>query len=80
LSAADRLGIALFLALWGSSVAYLGATGGDWTFPFVSLGVFGLALSAIALFATRGANLVLLHACVDVLPNLSEFIKVWRLS
>ena len=56
LRAADLLGIALFLALWGGSVAYLGATGGDWTFPFISLGVFGLGLSALALFTTRGAN------------------------
>jgi membrane protease YdiL (CAAX protease family) len=57
LRAADLLGIALFLALWGGSVAYLAATGGDWTFPFISLGVFGLGLSAIALFTTRGATL-----------------------
>lgn len=35
-----------YLAVWAISVAYIAASGGDWTFPFISLGIFGLAFSA----------------------------------
>jgi membrane protease YdiL (CAAX protease family) len=42
-----------YLAIWGAAVAYLAASGGDWTFPLVSLGIFGIALSAIIWFLTR---------------------------
>jgi membrane protease YdiL (CAAX protease family) len=45
--------IAGYLAVWGASTAYIGATGGDWTFPIVSLTIFGVALSALAWFLTR---------------------------
>ncbi len=55
-NAADLFGILLFLALWGGSTAYLGATGADWTFPIISLGIFGVGLSAIAWLTTRGAK------------------------
>lgn len=47
---------ALYLALWGGSTAYLAAKGADWTFPLVSLGVFGLALSGLAWVLTRNAR------------------------
>ena len=42
-----------FLAVWGAAVAYIAANGGDWTFPFVSLGIFALGLGAIIWFLTR---------------------------
>ena len=35
-----------YLAIWAIATAYIGASGGDWTFPLISLGIFGLALSA----------------------------------
>lgn len=47
---------ALYLALWGGSTAYLAAKGADWTFPLVSLGIFGLALSGLAWVLTRNAR------------------------
>ena len=42
-----------FLIVWGTAVAYLAASGGDWTFPIASLGIFGVALSAVIWFLTR---------------------------
>ena len=42
-----------FLAAWGAAVAYLAASGGDWTFPIASLGIFGLGLGSIIWFLTR---------------------------
>jgi membrane protease YdiL (CAAX protease family) len=56
LRSADLAGIAVFLALWGGSVAYLAFKGADWVFPLLSLGVFGAGLSAIAWATTRGAR------------------------
>lgn len=47
---------ALYAAFWGASTAYLAANGADWTFPLVSLGIFGLAFSGIAWALTRGAR------------------------
>lgn len=46
----------LYLALWGGSTAYLAVKGADWTFPLVSLGVFGLVLSGLAWALTRSAR------------------------
>jgi membrane protease YdiL (CAAX protease family) len=46
----------LYLLLWGGSTAYLAVKGADWTFPLVSLGIFGLALSGLAWVLTRGAR------------------------
>jgi membrane protease YdiL (CAAX protease family) len=54
--AADLFGVLLFLALWGGSTAYLGATGADWTFPIVSLAIYGVGLSGIGWLTTRGAK------------------------
>ena len=48
------VGTLAFLVLWGGATAYLGATGADWTFPLVALGIFGIGLSAIAWLTTRG--------------------------
>jgi membrane protease YdiL (CAAX protease family) len=56
LQRADRVGIAVFLALWGGSTAYLGVTGADWTFPLVALGIFSIGLSGVGWLTTRGAN------------------------
>lgn len=46
----------LYLVLWGGSTAYLAVKGADWTFPLISLGVFGLALSGLAWLLTRNAR------------------------
>lgn len=53
---ADLFGVVLFLALWGGSTAYLGMTGADWTFPIISLAIFGVGLSAIGWLTTRGSK------------------------
>jgi membrane protease YdiL (CAAX protease family) len=53
---ADFVGVLSFLALWGGSTAYLGATGADWTFPIISLAIFGVGLSAVGWLTTRGAK------------------------
>lgn len=53
--AADIAGALAFLALWGGATCYLKAAGADWTFPLISLAVFGVGLSAVALLTTRGA-------------------------
>lgn len=42
-----------YLGIWGVAVAYLGATGGDWAFPFASLLIFGVAFSGMIWFVTR---------------------------
>lgn len=52
---ADLAGVLFFLVCWGGSTFYLAATGADWTFPVIALVIFGMALSAIAWMATRGA-------------------------
>jgi membrane protease YdiL (CAAX protease family) len=42
-----------YLAAWGVATAYLALRGADWVFPIISLGIFGIALSAIAFALTR---------------------------
>jgi membrane protease YdiL (CAAX protease family) len=42
-----------YLVVWSLATAYIAGSGGDWTFPFLSLGIFGVALSAIIWFLTR---------------------------
>ncbi|NIR61088.1 MAG: hypothetical protein GWO02_17090 [Gammaproteobacteria bacterium] len=39
LGPADWAGVAVFVGLWAGSVGYLAISGGDWTFPLISLGV-----------------------------------------
>lgn len=46
----------IFLLLWAASVGYLFATDGDWTMGIISLLIFGVALSGLAWFLTRGAS------------------------
>lgn len=48
--------IAAYSAAWAAATAYLAARGADWSFPVVSLGVFGLVLPAIAWVLTRNAR------------------------
>lgn len=47
--------LALYAGLWGAAFAYLFYRQADWTFPLVSLGVFGIALSGLAWGLTRKA-------------------------
>jgi len=46
----------LYAVLWGGSTAYLAMKGADWSFPIVSLAIFGLAFSGIAWALTRSAR------------------------
>ena len=39
--------ILIYLSVWVVAVAYLAATGGDWTFPIASLLIFGLGFSGL---------------------------------
>lgn len=45
-----------YLAIWAGSTAYLYAHKADWTFPLISLGVFGVVLSGPAWGLTRKAR------------------------
>jgi membrane protease YdiL (CAAX protease family) len=47
--------IAAYAAVWAAATAYLAMKGGDWTFPLISMGVFGLLLSGVAVLLTRKA-------------------------
>lgn len=53
---ADILGALAYLVIWGGSVGYLAHKGADWTFPLISLGIFGIALSLLAWLLTLGAK------------------------
>ena len=46
----------LYVLLWCGSAAYLAVKGADWTFPIVSLAIFGVALSGLAYFLTKRAE------------------------
>jgi membrane protease YdiL (CAAX protease family) len=48
-----RRAILGYFAAWGISTAYIGVSGGDWTFPILSLCIFGIAMSGIVWFLTR---------------------------
>ncbi len=54
--AAGLMALGAYAATWAVSVLYLRAHGADWTFPLISMGVFGLTLSGVAWLLTRGAN------------------------
>lgn len=41
---------------WSACVAYLALRGADWTFPLVAMGLFGIVLSLVAWWLTRGSN------------------------
>ncbi len=44
----------LYALLWGSSTAYLYATGGDWMSPIFITAIFGVGLGGAAWLLTRG--------------------------
>jgi len=46
----------LYALLWGSSTAYLYATGGDWMSPIFITAIFGVGLGGAAWLLTRGAD------------------------
>jgi uncharacterized protein len=45
--------LGLYVLIWGAATGYLAAKGADWSFPIISLAIFGIALSAIAWGLTR---------------------------
>ena len=48
-----RKAVALYLALWAVCTGYLALKGADWTFPIISLVLFGTILSALGWWLTR---------------------------
>ena len=48
--------LAGYLAVWGAATVYLAFKGADWTFPLISLGIFGVALTGLGLVLTRNAR------------------------
>lgn len=48
--------LALYALTWGAATLYLARAGADWTFPVISLAVFGVTLSGLAWLLTRGAH------------------------
>ncbi|MES2724666.1 MAG: CPBP family intramembrane glutamic endopeptidase [Pseudomonadota bacterium] len=48
--------LAIYAVLWGAAFAYLFFKQADWTFPLVSLGVFGVLLSGVAWALTRRSD------------------------
>lgn len=48
--------LAAYVAVWAAATAYLALKGADWTFPLISLGIFGAALSGLAILLTRNAR------------------------
>ncbi len=46
-----------YLCVWALATGYLALKGGDWTFPLISLGIFGIALSALGFGLTRGVTI-----------------------
>ncbi|GAA0302335.1 hypothetical protein GCM10009087_10140 [Sphingomonas oligophenolica] len=52
----DPAAALLYLALWSLSTFYLYRAGADWSFPIISLAIFGITLSGLAWWLTRKAN------------------------
>jgi membrane protease YdiL (CAAX protease family) len=44
-----------YLAIWAAATSYLGIKGADWTFPAISLAIFGVVLPALSFVLTRKA-------------------------
>src|SRR5512147_2219540 len=63
--------IFVYLTLWAGAVFYLKTTGGDWTTPLIVMGVFGVALSAIAWGLTIGANAPRIEVTRPTLESLA---------
>jgi uncharacterized protein len=47
--------VAIYLLLWIAATCYLAVKGADWTFPAISLGVFGITLPLLGIALTRKA-------------------------
>jgi membrane protease YdiL (CAAX protease family) len=47
--------VGAYLTFWAAATAYLRFKGADWTFPAISLAVFGAALPALSIVLTRKA-------------------------
>lgn len=47
--------VVAYLAFWAAATAYLAIKGADWTFPAISLAIFGVALPALSIALTRNA-------------------------
>ncbi len=51
-----RRAMLVYFCLWGAASGYLALCGADWSFPIISLVIFGLILSSIIWFLTRKNN------------------------
>ena len=82
IQSADFIGILIFAVIWGGSTAYLAATGADWMFPFIALGVFGIGLSAIGWVLTRGARRPMIEVRRPALESyaLLAFLSVYAVA
>lgn len=72
----------LYLALWAAATGYLAFKGADWSFPLVSLGIFGVALSGLAVLLTRRAQpprIVVRRPTVELAAILG-FLAVYALA
>jgi uncharacterized protein len=47
--------VGAYLGIWAAATAYLGIKGADWTFPAISLAIFGVALPTLSVVLTRKA-------------------------
>lgn len=72
----------LYAALWGGSTAYLAMKGADWSFPIISLAVFGLAFSGIAWALTRSARptAIVVHRPALELGAVLAFLAVYAVG
>lgn len=59
-SAAGRKAVGIYLLIWALATTYLAAKGADWSFPIISLLIFGVVLSSVAWALTRkmGARVI----------------------
>ena len=57
-SATGKRSLAVYLVIWSAATGYLAMCGADWSFPIVSLVIFGGTLSAVGWLLTRNFNSV----------------------
>jgi uncharacterized protein len=75
-AAAGLTAIGAYLILWGGAVAYLFATGGDWSTPIFVLGIFGVLLTSLAWLLTRGAQAPKIDVKRPALESVAVLIYV----
>lgn len=82
IQSADLVGILIFAVIWGGATAYLAATGADWKFPLIALGVFGIGLSAVGWGLTQGARKSVIEIRRPALESyaLLAFLSVYALA